>query len=85
MSGLSGISEPMRFERGTRNERGRVRRRAHDPGRAKRGVRMKPTNASPEEIEEGRRLVSMFRDRGLSEYEACMLAAQVQMAMRGPL
>ena len=46
---------------------------------------MTPTKASPEEIAESLRLVSMFRDRGMSEYEACMLAANVQIAMRGPL
>jgi len=38
---------------------------------------------SPEELAEGRRLVSMFKERGLSEYDACLLTAELQMAMRG--
>ena len=44
---------------------------------------MNHIKVSPEELAEGRRLVSMFKDRGLSEYEACLLTAELQMAMRG--
>jgi hypothetical protein len=45
-------------------------------------VRVNHVKVSPEELEEGRRLVAMFRERGASEHEACMLTAELQMAMR---
>lgn len=44
---------------------------------------MNHIKVSPEELAEGRRLVAMFRDMGASEYDACMLAAEMQIAMRG--
>ena len=44
---------------------------------------MKPIKVSPEELAEARRLVSMFKERGLSEYDAYMLAAEMQIALRG--
>ena len=44
---------------------------------------MNEVKVSPEELEEGRRMVAMFRSRGASEYEACMLTAEIQIALRG--
>ena len=54
-----------------------------DPGRVPEDVRVTPTKASPEELAEARWLVSKFREMGASEYDACMTAAQIQIAMRG--
>ena len=44
---------------------------------------MNHIKVSPEELAEGRRLVAMFREMGASEYDACMLTAEVQMAKWG--
>jgi len=44
---------------------------------------MNEIKASPEELEEGRRMVSLFRSKGASEYEACLLVAEIQIALRG--
>jgi hypothetical protein len=44
---------------------------------------MNEIKVSPEELEEGRQLVALFRSKGLSEYEAYQLTGDLQLAMRG--
>ncbi|MDN4644971.1 hypothetical protein [Arthrobacter sp. PsM3] len=44
---------------------------------------MNEIHVTPAELAQSRRLVSMFRGMGASDYEACMLTAQLQIAQRG--
>lgn len=44
---------------------------------------MNEVEVTPEELAEGRAMVSTFRGMGASEYDACMLTAKIQIALRG--